>query len=131
MATRTFEIRTEPHLATIGEDTLAFTPEVIGADFAQAYDKLRQVQSKVKAAQAGKASSTKHAKEDGIGSDVLSELSAAMREFVGGFLMPESVTVFAAMRLPDRILIQLMEWVAELYGGGSGNQAAAGGTSSG
>ena len=134
MATRNFAINTEPHEAVIGGVTLLFEPEVIGAEFAEAYEQLRAVQQKVKGAQAGKASSTKHAKADSVDALVLGELSDAMREFVGTFLVAESREVFASLRLPDRILVQLMEWAAELYGGGSGdaegNPVAAGGTSS-
>ena len=130
MATKTFEIRTEPHEAVIGPHTLLLEPEVVGAEFAQAYASLRDVQQKVKGAQGGKASSTKHAKADGVDADVLTELSEAMRAFVRRFMLPDSQAVFDGLRLPDRVLVQLMEYVAELYGGGSGNPAAAGGTSS-
>lgn len=130
MATKTFEIRTEPHEAVIGANTLLLEPEVIGAEFAQAYASLREVQAKVKGAQAGKPSSTKHAKADGIDAGILTELSEAMRSFVRRFMLPDSQAVFDGLRLPDRILVQLMEYVAELYGGGSGNPVAAGGTSS-
>ncbi|AKA61671.1 hypothetical protein SEA_YDN12_4 [Streptomyces phage YDN12] len=130
MATKTFEIRTDPHEAVIGPHTLLLEPEVIGAEFAQAYAAIREVQGKVKSAQASKGSSTKHAKADGLDADVLTELSEAMRSFVRRFMLPDSQAVFDGIRLPDRILVQLMEYVAELYGGGSGNQAAAGGTSS-
>ena len=130
MATKTFEIRTQPHEAVIGPHTLLLEPEVIGAEFAQAYAAIREVQGKVKAAQGNKASGTKHAKADGLDADVLTELSEAMRAFVRRFMLPESQAVFDTMRIPDRILVKLMEYVAELYGGGSGNQDAAGGTSS-
>lgn len=130
MASKAFEIRTEPNEALIGDATLLFQAEVVGAEFAEAYDALRSVQQKVKGLEGGKPSSTKHAKADHVDSTTLAELSNAMRDFVGRFLLPESKTVFDSMRLPDRVLVQLMEWVAELYGGGSGNQAAAGGTSS-
>lgn len=136
MASRNFAINTEPHEAVIGSTTLLFEPEVIGAEFAEAYEQLRAVQQKVKGAQGGKASSTKHAKADTADAAVLGELSQAMREFVNTFLLEESREAFASLRLPDRILVQLMEWAAELYGGGSGgggaegNTDAAGGTSS-
>lgn len=130
MATKTFEIRTQPHEAVIGPHTLLLEPEVIGSEFAQAYAAIREVQAKVKGAQASKGSSTKHAKVDGLDADVLTELSEAMRAFVRRFMLPDSQTVFDGMRVPDRILVKLMEYVAELYGGGSGNPAAAGGTSS-
>lgn len=127
---RTFEIRTEPHEAIIGPHKLLLEPEVIGSEFAQAYAEIRTVQAKVKAAQGNKASGTKHAKADGLDADVLTELSSAMRGFVRRFMLPDSQTVFDGMRVPDRVLVKLMEYVAELYGGGSGNQDAAGGTSS-
>ena len=130
MATKTFEIRTDPHEAVIGATTLLLEPEVVGAEFAQAYAAIREVQQKVKSAQASKGTSTKHAKSDGLDADVLTELSESMRQFIRRFMLPDSKTIFDGMRLPDRILVQLMEYVAELYGGGSGNQVAAGGTSS-
>jgi len=130
VATKTFEIRTEPHEAVIGPHVLMLEPEVVGAEFAQAYAQLREVQGKVKSAQGGKATSTKHTKADGLDADVLTELSEAMRAFVRKFMLPDSQTVFDGMRVPDRVLVQLMEYVAELYGGGSGNPVAAGGTSS-
>jgi hypothetical protein len=132
MASKTFAINTEPHTAEIGETRLFFQPEVIGAEFAEAYEALRDVQRDIQKATGGtKASGTKHAKE---ASDVtpaqLVELSSALRNFITEFLTPESRPVFESLRLPDRVLFQLMEWVAELYGGGSGNQGADGGQSS-
>lgn len=127
---RTFEIRTEPHEAVIGPHTLLLEPEVVGAEFATAYAALREVQRKVRSAEPAKGSSTKHAKADGLNADVLIELSDAMRVFVRKFMLPDSQAVFDGMRVPDRVLVKLMEYVAELYGGGSGNPDAAGGTSS-
>lgn len=125
MATKAFAINTEPHVATVGDHVLKFQPEVIGADFAQAYAELRTVQAKVKG---NKASSTKHAKEENLDPAVLVEVHDAMRSFVRRFLLEESYAAFDVMRLPDRILVQLLEWTAELYGGGSGNDR--GGSSS-
>lgn len=130
MASRSFALNTTPHEATVGSVTLLFEPEVIGAEFAEAYEQLRDVQQKVKGAGGSKASSTKHARAESVDAGVLGELSDAMRKFVGTFLLEESQAAFADLRLPDRILVQLMEWVAELYGSGSGNLDAAGGTSS-
>jgi hypothetical protein len=106
VATKSFAINTEPHRAEIGEHVLLFEPEVVGAEFAQAYSELRDVQKRVKDA------------ED-IDADALLAASNAMRAFVAGFMLPESVKVFNTMKLPDRVLVQLLEWVAELYGGGS------------
>lgn len=124
MATKSFAINTEPHVADVGGTELLFQAEVIGAEFAQAYAQLRTVQQKVKGT---KASSTKHAKEESLDPDVLVELHHAMKAFVRGFLLPESQTVFDRLRLPDRILVQLMEWVAELYGSGTDNDDTDGG----
>ncbi len=131
MASKTFEIRTEPHVATVGKVELFFEPEVVGAEFAAAYDKLRAVQTRVAASQGNKSSSTKHAKAADPDGSILTEAGTAVREFVRGFLVPDSRTVFDQMRIPDRVLHQLLEWTTELYGGGSGNPDAAGGTSSG
>lgn len=118
MASKSFAINTEPHVADVGGTELKFQPEVIGAEFAQAYAGLRAVQSKVKG---NKASSTKHAKEESLDPSVLVEVHEAMRTFIRRFLVEESHAAFDTLRLPDRILVQLLEWVAELYGGGSGN----------
>lgn len=132
MVAKSFHLNTEPHVATVGTVDLLFEAEVIGAEFASAYAALREVQAKLPERSA-KATSTKHAKKDGELPEpaVLAEISEAMREFIGRFLLPASREDFAGLRLPDRVLVELMEWVAELYGGGSGNRDADGGTSSG
>lgn len=117
MATKSFAINTEPHVADVGGTLLKFQPEVIGSEFAQAYSELRVVQQKTSGR---KASSTKHAKEEDVDPAVLVELHQAMSGFVRGFLLPESLEAFDALRLPDRVLVQLLEWTAELYGSGAG-----------
>lgn len=130
MAEKSFAIRTEPHRADIGGTVLLLQPEVVGAEFTDAYAEVRKVQSLVRSVEGGgKASSTKHKSE--VDPEALRKISDAMREFVRGFLLEESRPVFDGMRLPDRVLVELMQWVAELYGGGSGNGDAAGGTSTG
>lgn len=123
MATRTFMINVTPHEAVVGDVTLLFIPETEGAAFADAYASLRTAQEGIKAA------------GDSIGADELRAVSAGMRAFVSNFLLPESVPDFESLRLPERVLVQLLEYVAELYGGGAGTKAnptgAAGGRSSG
>ena len=122
MAQKNFALRTEPHVATIGDAELFFVPEVVGAEFAEHYGELRALQQKAQSMQKdAKASSTKHAKNSDTDPKVLIELSKGMRKFIRYFLVEESKTEFDSMRLPDRILVQLLEWVSELYGGGSGN----------
>lgn len=130
MAERVFKIRTTPHRAVIGDTTLLYEPEAYGTEFVAEYNKLVEVQSRVGRKAAGtKANSSKHAKSSDINAEELAEVNAAMRGFVARFLLPESVPVFESMRIPDRILLELVEFAAELYGGGSGNPDADGGTS--
>lgn len=132
MTERVFEIRTEPYRARIGDTVLLFEPEAYGSEFVAEYNKLVEVQSRVGRKAAGsKANSNKHAKSPDIDAEEMAQVNAAMRGFVARFLLPESVPVFESMRIPDRILLQLIEFAAELYGGGSGNPDADGGTSTG
>lgn len=134
MADRTFNLNTQPHQAMIGDTVLKFEPEVIGSDFAEAYTSLQTLQTRVgDMGKPQRATSTKHAKDTGpaVDGQVLKDLSDGMRSFLRKFMLPESQTEFDGMRLPDRVLVELLEWVAELYGGGSGKTPAAGGTSTG
>lgn len=132
MAERVFSIRTEPHRAVIGDVTLLLVPEADSGKFLDAYTNLQATQSLLKSGKARKASSSKHAKGDAehVDTETLAKLNSVMREFVTKFLMPESLDVFRDMHLPDRILLELIEFAGELYGGGSGNPDADGGTSS-
>lgn len=130
MASKDFGINEEPHVANVGKHRFLFVPEMVGAKFASAYAKLTDVQKDVKAMSGGKASSTKHAKEESFDPDVMVRVSAAMVDFVCTFLVDDGErTRFRETTIPDRVLAQLIEWVAELYGGGSGNPEEAGGTS--
>lgn len=112
---RSFEIRTDPHVINVGSARLLLEAEVIGAEFASAYSGLKAAQRQVSAA------------GDDIGPDELLAVNEGMRDFLRRFMLPESKEAFDALKLPDRILVQMLEFVAELYGGGSGN--APGGSS--
>lgn len=130
MTERVFSIRTEPHRAVIGDTVLLLVPEANSGDFLDAYNRMRAAQELFSRKSAGtKATGTKHAKASEVDTESLAKLNKTMRDFVTGFLLPESVTVFENLTLPDRVLLQLIEFAAELYGGGSGNPAADGGTS--
>lgn len=94
MATKTFAYNTEPHIAEIGPHLLEFTPEVDGASFAASVD----------------------AMQGRMGSERSQEVVAALREFISGLLLPDSREEFAAVALPTRVLLELLEWVTELYG---------------
>ena len=107
MATKTFHLNTEPHTANVGEHRFQFEPEVVGAEFATAYAELQALQAEV----------------DGDSEDpkLLVKLDASIREFLATFMLPESREAFAEVKLPTRILVGMLQWVAELYGGGPGN----------
>lgn len=131
MAERVFEIRTEPHVARVGGHVFEFEPEAIGAEFVTAYTELQRVQAEASdKLTPRKASSTKHAKAAEADLSVVAELEAAMRGFLSGLMVPASRERFAEARIPQRVLISMIEWTAELYGGGSGNPDAVTGTSS-
>lgn len=122
MAEKVFALNTTPHVAVVGEDRYEFLPEVVGADFADAYGKLKLMQDKVRTVKAGKGPKDKGG--GALDPKVLSELSRTMNDFIEGFMLDESQARWRAARLPDRILVQMIEWVAELYGGGQGNGQA-------
>lgn len=124
---RVFEVRTTPHKATIGDTVLLLQPEVIGSEFMTAYAKLREAQRKVTGS---KGNSNKAPRPEDTSPETLAEVTEAMNSFIRGFLLPESVPAYDALRLPDRVLIELIEYAAELYGGGTG-KGEAGGTSTG
>lgn len=128
MATKRFALNTEPHVIEIGDDVFRLQPEVVGTEFADAYAELRVIQDKVKGA---KPTSQKAGKAADLDPATLKKLTQSMKDFTGTFMLDdENRKRWQAARLPDRILVQVLEYVAELYGGGSGNPAAPGGQSS-
>lgn len=130
MAERHFTLYTDPHVAHVGPHDLFFEPEVIGTEFVEAYTRLQQVQEEVtEATTPRKATATRHAKA--IDLSAASKLDPAMRDFLAAFMLPESAELFVTLRLPQRVLVELIEFVTELYGGGSGNPDADGGSSDG
>lgn len=111
MAEKTFALRTEPHTATVGPHQFLFQPEVNGAEFVQAYAALR-----LSTAQQAKP---KKGEEAEVTPEALEATDAALREFLSTFMLPESAEAFEPVRLPTRVLVELLHWVVELYGGGA------------
>jgi hypothetical protein len=105
-----FAIRTDPHLVTVGDTKLWFVPEANGAAFLQAYAKLRTNQMV--------GSAGKDIKPEDINVDDAVSLLDGLEEFITGFLVPDSVAVFHGMNIPQRVLVGIVEHLAELYGGG-------------
>lgn len=103
---KSFALNTIPHEAEIGDAVLQFVPEVPGDEFLDGYTRLRDAQ---KTAADGEDTDPEHVRK----------VTAALREFLTEFMLPDSRQQFATMQLPTRVLMELTEWVAELYGGGA------------
>ncbi|CAM5301305.1 hypothetical protein AB0F92_22690 [Kitasatospora aureofaciens] len=139
---KTFALNTEPHIAEVGDHELRFQPEVLGDEFLDAYSRLQdtyksldldlsnpdvdlgQVREATVALRLFLASlmlpesAEEFARWDIVaaGKTVSSHGDPAQaREAAGG--RKGARVVDRGLRLPDRVLIELMEWVVELYGG--------------
>lgn len=111
MATKKFSLHTEPHVAEIGDDlAFAFHPEVDGDAFLDAYDQLKDRYSGLQL--------DGGAGLDGVQTSDLREAISAVRAFLSELMLPEAAARFATTKLPNRIVLQLLEWVMEIYGGG-------------
>ncbi|MFZ4266633.1 hypothetical protein [Streptomyces arboris] len=144
MATRSFALNTEPHVADVGGTQLLFEAEVMGDDFMDAYVGLRDAQQ---------ALGVDVDNLENVDPQAIRSISVALREFLARLMLPESAAVMTrlqvsqagrtletfadqaaaeayaktvkgetrityALRLPDRVLTELMEWTVELYSGG-------------
>ena len=141
---RQFTLNTEPHVAEIGDTELLFQPEVMGDEFLDAYEDLQEAQKRLGV----DVNNLSGVAPDKLRSVVRSlrlflarlMLPESADQFVrwevikGGtvvesFGTPDEAEEYACglkgatvrdagMRLPDRVLVQLLEWAVELYGGG-------------
>lgn len=110
MATRKFTLNTTPHEAEIGDTVLKFVPEVAADEFLDGYARLREAQ---------KTANSLSGDED-LGD--VRKVTSALREFLTDLMLPESREPFSAMVLPVRVLVELTEWVAEIYGSGASDR---------
>lgn len=104
---KTFALNTEPHVAEIGGTELLFRPEIPGAEFLDAYETVAEAQKRL---------AVDPSKPDTVDVDKLRELTGVLRGFLSTLMLPESVGAFEAMSLPDRVLVELLEWTMEVYG---------------
>lgn len=143
MATKTFALNTKPHTADVGGTEFQFLPEVMGDEFLDAYQEMRQSHMQEKGVDVG----------DLEAGDVesLRVVAAGLRTFLSRLMLPESAALITRVdvikggevlesfadweaatkyagdvagaaakwgfRVPDRILLELLEWVIELYAG--------------
>lgn len=144
MATKSFSLNTTPHVADIGGTQLSFQPEMMGDEFVEAYAELRESRKGLDREDAdpeavrvaNRAMRTFLARTmlpesaelftrlDVVsGGEILKSFHdlAAAREFAAAEAdsVAGDLRVVDGLPLPDRILVELIEWVSELYGGGT------------
>ncbi|MFJ2205927.1 hypothetical protein [Streptomyces microflavus] len=155
MANKSFALNTEPHVAAVGDTELLFEPEVMGDDFMDAYVGLRDAQQALGvdvenlenlAPQAIRSLSV--ALREFLARLMLPESAAVMTRLqvsqagktLDTFADQAAAEEFAAtvtgatrityaLRLPDRVLTELMEWTVELYSGGKRPPTSSSGSS--
>lgn len=142
MARKTFALNTDPHVAEVGGVELSFRPEIMGDEFLDSFealqtsyklasvdpddlstltgDRLRGITGSVRkflAEMMLPESATVFASwELRAGDEVLGTYATAEAAVLAADARPGSTVVDVGMRLPDRILIELMEWVLEVHG---------------
>ncbi|MFH8577111.1 hypothetical protein [Streptomyces zaomyceticus] len=150
MANRKFALNRQPHEAEIGDDTtLLFQPEVLGDDFLDAYGRLQETTKKLNVDLSDASNvDLSQVREANVALRVFLA-SLMLPESAGEFARWEVRTgekvisshgtpqeaqeaaagrkgatkvVDAGLRFPDRVLVDLMEWVVELYGGAGGQR---------
>ncbi|MDN3056843.1 hypothetical protein PH213_20275 [Streptomyces sp. SRF1] len=140
---KTFALNTEPHVADVGGTELLFQPEVMGDDFMDAYAELREAQrgsgvdpDDLSDADPGQLRQVSRALRGFLAHLMLPESAELLTRLdvvadgavIASFQDLEEAQEHAdhttgakvvdGLRLPDRVLVELMEWVIELYGGG-------------
>ncbi|MDX2643476.1 hypothetical protein PV341_07785 [Streptomyces sp. PA03-1a] len=145
---KTFALHTEPHVAEVGGKELLFQPEVMGDQFMDAYKGLIEAQraasgidlEDLSTIDANQLRGAARAMRTFLAELMLpqsAELFTRVNVVKDGEVVLQNfpdrtdaqkyadevedgpVQVVDAFPLPDRILVQLLEWVVELYGGGA------------
>lgn len=136
-------LNTEPHEAEVGPHRLYFVPEMYGDEFLDAYGRLQEVQKALgddAATMTGDQLRSLYGEMKTFLARLMTKECAeefsrfevvAGGQTIGAYLSREDAEEAAAgyeadgatvvdksVRLPDRVLVELMEWVVELYGGG-------------
>lgn len=142
---KSFALNVDPHEAVIGPHTLLFQPEVMGDKFLDAYERLRATQraagvngdlstaepeilrqvvdqlrvflANLMLPESAEVFARWEVRADGkvLGSYGTPDEAAEAAEQAGD----GAAVVSACLPLPDRIMIELMEFAVELYGGGA------------
>lgn len=108
MARKSFTVNTEPHVAEVGGKEYEFQPEVLGDEFLDGYAALKDGYKE--------AGIDPNNLED-VDPAALRKITVALRSFLTRLMLPASAEHFATARIPDRVLVELLEWINEVYGG--------------
>ncbi|MFJ4469610.1 hypothetical protein ACIP2X_19280 [Streptomyces sp. NPDC089424] len=145
MATKSFAFNTEPHVATVNGHDLLFEAEVMGDEFMDAFTELKEAQAAASGIDLDDLSTMDPSKLRGATRGLRQFVARLMlpdsaSEFLALEVTKDGTTLSThqdwdeaqqaadavagarvkyAMQMPDRVLVQLMEWVTELYGGGT------------
>ncbi|MDH6489677.1 hypothetical protein [Streptomyces sp. SAI-127] len=146
MANKSFSYNTDPHVATVNGTELRFEPEIMGDEFMDAFGELRDAQKAAQGIDLEDLSTLDPAALRGASRGLRGFLARLMlpedaERFMALNVATKDGTLLSthqewdeaqeaadqvdgarvkwAMPMPDRILVQLMEWVTELYGGGA------------
>ncbi|MEC3994978.1 hypothetical protein VSR01_16155 [Actinacidiphila sp. DG2A-62] len=151
---RTFALNTEPHVADVGGTELLFQPEVMGDDFMDAYAALRETHrgsgvnlEDLTTIEPGQLRAVTRSIRTFLAQLMLPEsaelftgldvvdakgtLVSSHQDLDAARAAAEAVTggrVTDRLRLPDRVLVELLEWVVELYSGGTRPPTSSGGS---
>jgi hypothetical protein len=141
---KSFALNTQPHVAEIGDIELEFQPEVMGDEFMDAYAEMRDAQQSkgvdldnLSEADPSVVRGTVRALRVFLARQMLPESAA---KFLRVNVVDSSGEVLASyddlaeaeacaaerpgrrvvddLRFPTRVIVELLEWVVELYGGG-------------
>ncbi|MFJ7489674.1 hypothetical protein ACIQZB_00185 [Streptomyces sp. NPDC097727] len=140
---KSFALHTEPHVADIGGTELLFQPEVMGDEFMDAYAELRDAQKAEgvdldnlgdadpsdirKSARALRVflarqmlpeSAEQFLRLDVVKGSKVLKCFQDLDEAETYAAKQNGARIVDVLRLPTRVLVELLEWVVELYGGG-------------
>ncbi|MER6632331.1 hypothetical protein ABT301_29625 [Streptomyces sp. NPDC000987] len=140
---KTIQLHTEPHVVEVGDVELLFEPEVMGDAFVDAYAELAEAQKakgvnleNLADADPGVLRKTLRSVRVFLARQMLPESAELFTRLdvvvggkvVGSFHDLDEAEEFAAqhpgalirdvLRLPTRVVAEILEWIVELYGGG-------------
>ncbi|MFD8820872.1 hypothetical protein ACFV1C_00635 [Streptomyces sp. NPDC059605] len=144
MARKSFTLNTEPHVAELGDVELHFVPEVMGDEFLDGYARIIELNGQFKEKPGGveevDAGQLRHlitelraflaalmvpesrarfsryvVTKAGKAVEAYTDRAEAEAKAAG---LKGATVLDESMQLPQRVLMELLEWCSEIYGGG-------------